>query len=112
MQKNLSVPFAVAVLLPNFSSAIAFENNFELAPDAMQFGQTAIDHIINPVSLQLAEIFQEDEAESSSLTYEDNGTDEEGLIYAQITSFAAQDANDFCSGEDVSKCEKGICKNH
>ena len=49
MHKNLS--FATAVLLPNFSSAIGFENNSELAPDAMQFGQTTIDHIINPVSL-------------------------------------------------------------
>jgi hypothetical protein len=50
MHKSLSVPFAT-VLLSDVSSAIGIRNNFGLAPDAMQFGETAIDHIINTESL-------------------------------------------------------------
>jgi len=48
--KSLSVPFAT-VLLSNVSSAIGIRSNFALAPDAMQFGETAIEHTLDPERL-------------------------------------------------------------
>ena len=45
------------------------------------------------------------------MTYNDGTNEEEGFDFAQISTYAAQDANAFCSEEaELSKCEKGICK--
>ena len=55
MHKSLTVSLA-AVLLSNTSSAIGIKNDFKLAPDAMQFGETAINYSVETQTLQLAEV--------------------------------------------------------
>jgi len=48
------------------------------------------------------------------MTYDDDEDtiDVDDLNFAQLATLATQEANAFCSGEGLSRCEKRICKTH